>query len=82
MKLSTHKTKAEAKAAAAIARKTRQSVIVSSQPEGYVVYGGQRLGSKIPLKRQYVVFAGKAKKAPARKKRPPARRRRSKRSKR
>lgn len=77
MKLSTHKTKAEAKAAAAIARKTRQSVIVSSQPEGYVVYGGQRLGSKIPLARKYVVYASK--KPPTGKKRAPAKRRRSKR---
>lgn len=42
MKLSTHKTKAEAKRAADKARKSYNSVIFSAQPEGYVVYVGKK----------------------------------------
>lgn len=81
MKMSTHQTKQEAKRAAAALRKTRLSVIVSSQPDGYVVYAGQKKGSKIPLRREYVVYAGKPKKAAAPKKRT-APRSKSKRSRR
>lgn len=46
MKLSTHKTLAEAKKAAEKARKTHNSVIVSSQPQGYVVFVGKKKGVK------------------------------------
>jgi len=42
VKLSTHKTLGEAKKAASSARKIYNSVIVSSQPTGYVVHVGKR----------------------------------------
>jgi AP2 domain len=42
VKLGTYATKAEAKRAADEARKTRNSVLVSSQPSGYVVYAGKK----------------------------------------
>lgn len=69
MKLSTHKTLAEAKRAAAAARKTRFSVIPSTQViEGrkiYVVYGG-KLKSAGPKRRAKRVVRRKARRRVAR----------------